>query len=321
MSIFDSNKNQEGRNFLKEKLSFKNPFNRSYASVSMTSGMQDKKEPHAPSNPAGEEGAKPIIPTGMWSKCQGCATIVYADDLEAHFWVCPKCGHHFRLPSDKRIAMIADEGTFVEFGKEIAGSNPLDFPGYEQKLEKARKATDMNDALITGHAEISGHKCILCVMDSRFMMGSMGAAVGDKMTAAVERATKERLPLLVFTASGGARMQEGMVSLMQMAKVSAALARMSDAGLLYLVVLTDPTTGGVTASFAMLGDITLAEPKALVGFAGKRVIEQTIRQKLPEGFQSAEFLLEKGFVDKIVPREQMKETLSTILALHERKGA
>lgn len=264
-----------------------------------------------------QEEQKPNIPSGMWVKCEDCGKVHYKKDLEKHVMVCQNCGHHFRISAIERIQTIIDEDTFIEFDRDITSGNPLDFPGYEKKLEALKVATELNEAVVTGRGEINGEDAVIGVMDSRFMMGSMGSVVGEKLTRAVERATKEKLPVVIFTASGGARMQEGMFSLMQMAKVSAAISRHNEAGLLYIPVLTDPTTGGVTASFAMLGDIILSEPSALIGFAGKRVIEQTIKQSLPEGFQTAEFLLEHGFIDAVVVREKLKETLALLLSMHK----
>ena len=225
-----------------------------------------------------------------------------------------------RINSRERINRLMDENTFLEFDKDLKTTDPLKFPDYNEKISIAMEKTNENDAVITGECCIGGEKTIICVMNSYFMMGSMGSVVGEKITRAIEIAISKRLPVIIFSASGGARMQEGILSLMQMAKTSAALGRLSDNGLLYISVLTDPTTGGVTASFAMLGDIIIAEPGALIGFAGPRVIEQTIRQKLPEGFQRSEFLLKKGFIDKIVKREDMKETLSRILHMHSIGG-
>ncbi|NLY45434.1 MAG: acetyl-CoA carboxylase carboxyltransferase subunit beta [Tissierella sp.] len=225
-----------------------------------------------------------------------------------------------RINSRKRIEDLVDKDTFIEYDMELKSSNPLDFPEYNLKIEKAEKDSDENEGVITGEGKIDGEKVILCVMNPSFMMGSMGSVVGEKITRAIEKALEKRLALIIFCASGGARMQEGILSLMQMAKTSAALGRLADAGILYISVLTDPTTGGVTASFAMLGDIIIAEPGALIGFAGPRVIEQTIRRKLPEGFQRAEMLLEKGFIDKIVKTEDMKRVLSQVLKLHSLGG-
>ena len=225
-----------------------------------------------------------------------------------------------RIDSRKRIKDIVDNDTFIEYDIDLETSNPLDFPGYKEKIEKAVKASNENEAIITGEGCINGEKAIICVMNPSFMMGSMGSVVGEKITRAIEKALEKRLPIIIFCASGGARMQEGILSLMQMAKTSAALGRLADEGILYISVLTDPTTGGVTASFAMLGDIIIAEPNALIGFAGPRVIEQTIKQKLPEGFQRAEHLLEKGFIDMIVKTEDMKMHLSQVLKLHSLGG-
>ncbi len=258
----------------------------------------------------------PIVPDGMWEKCPACAQVLYAEELAHRFKVCPRCSYHFRLSARQRIAFTADELSFAEWDAGLRGGNPLDFPGYNEKLTAARNMSGIDDSILTGEATIDGHRCALCAMDGFFMMGSMGEAMGERLTRAIERATEKRLPLVVFTVSGGARMQEGLMSLMQMAKTSAAIARHAEAGLLYITVLTDPTTGGVTASFAMLGDILLSEPGALIGFAGRRVIEQTVKQVLPERFQRAEFLLEKGFLDKIVPRGEMAQTIARLLSLH-----
>ncbi len=269
-------------------------------------------------NEEANEDVKPSIPNGMWVKCEGCGKVLYKKDLEDSNQVCSHCGYHFRMTSRERIKLIIDKNTFEEFDKGITSVNPLKFKGYEEKIKKMQETTELNEAVITGKGTIVGEKVVICVMDSHFMMGSMGSVVGEKITRAVEMAIELKCPIIIFTTSGGARMQEGMFSLMQMAKVSAALGRLSEAGLLYITVLTDPTTGGVTASFAMLGDIILSEPGALIGFAGKRVIEQTIRQKLPEGFQRAEFLLEHGFIDSIVSRNELKSTLKKILMIHDK---
>lgn len=260
---------------------------------------------------------RPEVPEGLLRKCNKCGGAIIAEDVKKDHYICPKCGGYFRVHARRRIEMIADEGSFEEWDSDLQGGNPLEYKGYEEKLKKLQEKTGLSEAVVTGKAKIDGREAAIGVCDGRFLMASMGEAVGEKIARAVERATKERLPVILFACSGGARMQEGIVSLMQMAKTSAALKRHSDAGLLYISVLTDPTTGGVTASFAMLGDVILAEPKALIGFAGPRVIEQTIGQKLPDGFQRAEFLLEHGFLDGIVGRPLMKETLSKILALHE----
>ena len=259
---------------------------------------------------------KPEVPEGLLCKCSMCKKAVVAEDVRKNFYVCPNCNGYFRVRAQERIARIADAGSFTEWDKELEGGNPMGFEGYEEKIAAARLKTRLKEAVVTGQCTIGGEPCVLCVMDGRFLMASMGEAVGEKITRATERATKEKLPIIIFTCSGGARMQEGNVSLMQMAKTSAALKRHSDAGLLYISVLTDPTTGGVTASFAMEGDIILAEPKALIGFAGPRVIEQTTGQRLPAGFQRAEFLLEHGFVDRIVERHEQKQVLSDLLRIH-----
>lgn len=260
---------------------------------------------------------RPEVPEGLLRKCNKCGGAIIAEDVKKDHYICPKCGGYFRVHARRRIEMVTDEGSFEEWDSDLQGGNPLEYKGYEEKLEKLQEKTGLSEAVITGKAKIDGRETAIGVCDGRFLMASMGEAVGEKIARAVERATEERLPVILFACSGGARMQEGIVSLMQMAKTSAALKHHSDAGLLYISILTDPTTGGVTASFAMLGDVILAEPKALIGFAGPRVIEQTIGQKLPEGFQRAEFLLEHGFLDAIVERPQMKAVLSKILSLHE----
>lgn len=270
--------------------------------------------------------AEPSIPAlepfaeGTWKRCPACAEVLYGDDLEENLNVCAKCGHHFRLTARERIAQVADEGSFQEINAGLVGDNPLDFPGYDDKLENMRQSTGESEAIVTGECRIDGSGCVLAVMDGFFMMGSMGAAVGEKFALAVETAIEKRLPFIAFTVSGGARMQEGLVSLVQMSKTAAMLGKLDDAGLLYIAVLTDPTTGGVSASFGMLGDVTITEPNALIGFAGQRVIEQTIKQSLPAGFQRAEFQLQKGFVDMIVERKDLKPTLSNLLKLHEGGG-
>lgn len=267
-------------------------------------------------NDRDNEENTPNIPSGMWIKCSGCGKILYKRDLEENFKICPQCGKHYRMSAKERIDLIVDTGTFREMDRDMKTLNPLDFPEYSEKIKSSQEASELNEAVVTGIGKIYGKDAVIGIMDSKFMMGSMGSVVGEKLTRAIERATKERLPVIIFTASGGARMQEGMFSLMQMAKTSAAIARHNEEGLLYIAMLTDPTTGGVTASFAMLGDIILSEPQVLIGFAGRRVIEQTIKQKLPEGFQSAEFLLEHGFIDKIVNRNELKKTLYRILDIH-----
>ena len=256
------------------------------------------------------------VPVNIAFKCPRCLNMVMTDELEKNLRVCPECGYHARMAAPDRIRLIADKESFREFDADMKSLNPIDFPDYEAKQQKLRESTGLKDAVVTGECTIRGEKCVLGVMDSRYMMASMGSVVGEKITRAFEYATENRLPVIMFTASGGARMQEGIVSLMQMAKTSGAVARHSDAGLLYITVLTDPTTGGVTASFASLGDIIIAEPKVLVGFAGRRVIEGTIKQRLPDDFQSAEFMLEHGFADMIVERKSMRRTIAHILKLH-----
>ena len=268
--------------------------------------------------PVSQEGEEPSIPEGLWRKCNKCGQPIYVEDVKNNYYVCPKCGGYFRVHAYRRIEMLTDVGTFEEWNKEMPFSNPLDFPNYEKKVEAAREKTNLNEAIVIGKAKIDGNPAVVGVCDARFIMSSMGHVVGEKITEAVERATKEKLPVILFACSGGARMQEGIVSLMQMAKTSAALKRHHEAGQLFISVLTDPTTGGVTASFAMLGDIIIAEPGALIGFAGPRVIEQTIGQKLPEGFQRAEFLLEHGFVDMILPRQDQKHVIGRILYMHRK---
>lgn len=256
------------------------------------------------------------VPANIVFKCPRCLNMIMTDELEKNLRVCPDCGYHARLTAPERIRLIADKESFREFDADMKSLNPIDFPDYEAKQKKLRESTGLNDAVVTGECTVRGEKCVLGVMDSRYMMASMGSVVGEKITRAFEYATEHKLPVIMFTASGGARMQEGIVSLMQMAKTSGAVARHSDAGLLYITVLTDPTTGGVTASFASLGDIIIAEPKVLVGFAGRRVIEGTIKQRLPDDFQSAEFMLEHGFADMIVERKSMRRTIAHILKLH-----
>ena len=264
--------------------------------------------------------AHPEVPEGLMKKCNACKAAILTEDVKKNYYICPKCHNYFRVHAYRRVEMIGDPGSFEEWDKGIPETNPLKFSGYPEKLEYMKQKTRLDEAVTTGRLTINGSPAAVGICDGRFMMASMGEVVGEKITRMVERATRERLPVIIFTCSGGARMQEGIVSLMQMAKTSAALKLHSEAGLLYITVLTDPTTGGVTASFAMLGDIILAEPGALVGFAGPRVIEQTIGQKLPKGFQRSEFLLEHGFVDRIVEREELKSVLSQILKLHEDSG-
>jgi len=264
-----------------------------------------------------EENDKKIkIPEGMWIKCDACLEIIYKPEVERILNVCPKCTYHFRIPVTERMRSVIDEGTFVEIAEDMESLDPLNFSDtkkYVDRLKDARKKTDRCEAVIIGKGKINGIDIVLGVLDFEFQGGSMGSVVGEKVSLAAEAATESKIPLIVFSASGGARMQEGVLSLMQMAKTSAAIGRLADARLPYISVLTDPTTGGVAASFAMLGDVIISEPGALVGFAGPRVIEQTINQKLPEGFQRAEFLLKHGMIDMIVERSRMKATLAQIL--------
>lgn len=254
---------------------------------------------------------------GKWLKCDNCREILYKEDVKTNLSVCPNCNKHFRLSARRRILQIVDEGTFEEINENMQTLDPLNFEGYLDKIKTLQDKTNIKEAIKTGFGKIEGEDVALGVMDANFMMGSMGSVVGEKIACFVEETIKRRLPLILFCTSGGARMQEGIVSLMQMAKTSSSLARLDNEGLLYISVLTDPTTGGVTASFASLGDIILAEPGSLIGFAGPRVIEQTMKQKLPEGFQKAEFLLEHGFIDKIVERKDMKSVLAKILKMHK----
>ena len=278
-----------------------------------------KKGMNLGKNPgSGKRMASPEVPDGILKKCNACKAAIFTEDVKKEYYICPKCGNYFRVHAMRRIEMIADEGTFEAWDEGLTSGNPLHYKGYEEKVKALQEKTHLDEAVVTGSAKIEGHKVVLAVCDGRFMMASMGKVVGEKITRAVERATEGKLPVIIFACSGGARMQEGIHSLMQMAKTSAALKRHHDAGQLYISVLTDPTTGGVTASFAMLGDIILAEPNALIGFAGPRVIEQTIGQKLPKGFQRAEFLLEHGFVDKIVERKNLRQTLAQIVGMHEK---
>lgn len=259
---------------------------------------------------------RPEVPEGLLKKCNKCGAAILTEEVKSVGYICPKCQGYFRVHAYERIRMTVDEDSFEEWEKDMEFVNPLEFKGYEEKVKSLKEKTGLSEAVVTGKASIEGNPAVIAVCDGRFLMASMGQVVGEKITRAVERATKEQLPVIIFACSGGARMQEGIVSLMQMAKTAAALKQHSDAGLLYVSVLTDPTTGGVTASFAMLGDVILAEPKALIGFAGPRVIEQTIGEKLPKGFQRSEFLLEHGFIDRIVERKEMRTVLGNILQMH-----
>ncbi len=280
-----------------------------------------KQTDEAKENPSTNTEDKPEVPHGLVRKCNKCGKAIFTDEVKENHYICPKCGGYFRMHAFRRIEMIMEPDSFEEWDTGMDTKNPLQYPGYEDKIKMLREKNNLDEAVITGCGIVGETKAVVAVMDGRFLMASMGEVVGEKITRATERATRESLPLIIFTCSGGARMQEGITSLMQMAKTSAALKRHSDSGNLYITVLTDPTTGGVTASFAMLGDIILAEPKALIGFAGPRVIEQTIGQKLPKGFQRSEFLLEHGFIDKIVARDEMKDELAKILSLHKKDYA
>ena len=257
------------------------------------------------------------IPVGKWVKCDECKEIIYKETLKENLNICPNCGHYFRMHINKRLELITDKDSYKKFDLNIETTNPLQLEDYPKKLKVLRDKTGINEAIACGTAKINNEDVVICVMDSGFLMGSMGVVVGEKITYAIEQAIEKKLPIIIFTTSGGARMQEGIISLMQMAKVSSALTKLDEAGLLYITVLTDPTYGGVTASFASLGDIILAEPKAMIGFAGQRVIKQTIGQDLPEGFQTAEFLLEHGFIDKIVERKDLKDTIHKLITLNK----
>ncbi|WP_339250977.1 acetyl-CoA carboxylase, carboxyltransferase subunit beta [Sporosarcina sp. FSL W8-0480] len=264
--------------------------------------------------------AKNDVPEGIMTKCPECKEIILTKDLLKTAKVCQKCGHHFKMTAWERVECLFDEGTFESMDNHLKTENPLNFPSYMEKVASDKEQTGLNEAVLTGTGEISGKKVAVAIMDSHFRMGSMGSVVGEKITRAVEHATDLGLPIIIFSASGGARMQEGILSLMQMAKTSVALKRHSEKGLLFISVMTYPTTGGVSASFASVGDINIAEPKALIGFAGRRVIEQTVREKLPNDFQTAEFQLNHGQLDAVVHREEMKETLSKIIRLHVREA-
>ncbi|MEG1503313.1 MAG: acetyl-CoA carboxylase, carboxyltransferase subunit beta [Enterococcus sp.] len=284
-------------------------------------GLFNKKKNYIRINPNRDNmpTTKPTVPDDMWAKCPNCKRTLYKKEMGAEK-VCPHCGYSFRISAWERLALTIDEKSFVDWDNDLDEKNPINFPDYLAKIDTMREKTGLDEAVITGLATIADQPIAIGVMDANFIMGSMGTVVGEKITRLFEKATQQQLPVVLFTASGGARMQEGIFSLMQMAKISAAVKRHSNAGLLYITVLTDPTTGGVTASFAMEGDIILAEPQTLVGFAGRRVIEQTIRQQLPEDFQKAEFLLQHGFIDQIIPRLELKGQLAQILDLHQQKG-
>ena len=275
---------------------------------------KEKKETTMPSKAAKE------VPEGLMTKCPSCKHITLTKDLNKNLKVCPKCDHHYKLTAHERVDYLLDAGSFTSLDDHLKTENPLGFPGYTEKVQSDCEKTGLNEAVLTGVGKLAGQDVAVAIMDSHFRMGSMGSVVGEKITRAIEAATERSIPFIVFTASGGARMQEGVLSLMQMAKTSVALKRHSNAGLLFVSVLTHPTTGGVSASFASVGDINIAEPKALIGFAGRRVIEQTVREKLPEDFQTAEFLLAHGQLDAVVHRAEMRKTLSTIVRLHTKEA-
>ncbi|VXB91336.1 acetyl-CoA carboxylase (carboxyltransferase beta subunit) [Bacillus sp. 349Y] len=266
------------------------------------------------------EGAKHDVPEGIMTKCPECKKIMYTKELQKNLKVCLHCGYHHGMSSHERVDSFIDEGTFTELDRELASVNPLGFPDYLEKLDKDRQKTDMNEAVLTGSGKVNGNEIVLAIMDSRFRMGSMGSVVGEKITRAVEEADKRKVPFIIFTASGGARMQEGVLSLMQMAKTSVALKRFSDNGGLFISIMTHPTTGGVSASFASVGDYNFAEPGALIGFAGRRIIEQTIREDLPEDFQTAEFLLKHGQLDDVLNRLDLKDKIGMLVDLHHWDG-
>ncbi len=279
------------------------------------------KKAKAPAARSEGEGKKVRVPEGLWTKCQNCRETLYSKDLEKNLKVCPKCNHHFRISAGKRIELLLDEGSFVEFDGDMVSVDVLEFKdskSYQERIDAALAKGGSKDAVICGEGKIEGSAVQVAIFDFSFMGGSMGSVVGEKITRAIERSIDKKMPLVIVSASGGARMQESILSLMQMAKTSMALARLRTIGLPYISILTDPTTGGVTASFAMLGDVNMAEPKALIGFAGPRVIEQTIRQKLPEGFQRAEYLLEHGMIDLIVERKEMRQKLAQIIQMLSR---
>lgn len=278
-------------------------------------GVEQTQKPEGISH-----GAEKDIPKGLVQKCDSCGALVMARELQKHMYTCPHCAHHFIIDAYTRIALTLDDESFSEYDSDVSSVDPLLFPDYPAKLQKAQTLTGLTEGVITGEGTLEGIPVVIGVMDSRFIMGSMGSAVGEKLARAMEHALEKEQPMLLFTASGGARMQEGVLSLMQMAKTSAALAKLHEAGVLFVSIITHPTTGGVSASFASLGDVILAEPGALFGFAGRRVIEQTIRQKLPDDFQTSEFVLKHGMIDKVVHRKDMRDTLSAIVRIHAARG-
>lgn len=266
------------------------------------------------------EAAKHDVPEGIMSKCPNCRKILYTKELQKNLKVCNHCGYHHQMNAFERVESFIDKGSFQEFDRQLLSENPLNFPDYLEKLQKDQQKTNMNEAVLTGSGKVNDHQVVIAIMDSTFRMGSMGSVVGEKITRAIEEADKLSVPFIIFTASGGARMQEAVLSLMQMAKTSAALKRFSDNGGLIISIMTHPTTGGVSASFASLGDYNFAEPGALIGFAGRRIIEQTVREELPEDFQTAEFLLKHGQLDAVINRLDLKGTITTVLEIHEQVG-
>ncbi len=277
---------------------------------SLFSGNRKKKE----------DGQEKAFPEGLMTKCPECRHIQLTKELEKNDKVCSKCSHHFKMTAQERVDYFLDEGSFVSMDDHLQTSNPLNFPAYVEKISADQEKTGLNEAVLTGVGTLDGEEIVVAIMDSHFRMGSMGSVVGEKITRAVEKATELGVPFIIFTASGGARMQEGVLSLMQMAKTSVALKRHSDQGLLFISILTHPTTGGVSASFASVGDINVAEPQALIGFAGRRVIEETVREKLPNDFQTAEFLLEHGQLDAIFPRKDLRKQVSLLVKMHTKGG-
>ncbi len=262
------------------------------------------------------ERLKQDVPEGIMTKCPDCKHIIYTKELKKSLNVCQSCGFHMQLTAYERIESVIDEDSFIEYDQEMVSENPLGFPNYLERLESDKEKSALNEAIVTGEGTIDSLPTVIAVMDSRFRMGSMGSVVGEKITRAIEQAEEKQWPFIIFTASGGARMQEGVLSLMQMAKTSAALKKFSNEGGLFISVMTHPTTGGVSASFASLGDYNFAEPRALIGFAGRRIIEQTIREELPQDFQTAEFLMKHGQLDRVIHRTEMKETLAKIIDMH-----
>lgn len=317
--IFIIKKIMEGLNMLKDlfkKTKYGTVLPNNNSGKSLGFNNQDTRAFDKISSEIPDKDDGPAIPDGLWIMCPNCRRPVYKNKLNENKKVCPNCGYYFRMSAKERIELICDENSFIEFNSEMASKNILNFPAYDDKLKQAKGKSGLNESAVTGKCKISGMDSVIAVMDSNFMMGSMGSITGEKIAEAIEKADSDKLPLIIFCASGGARMQEGMLSLMQMAKTSAAIKRFSENGNLYISVLTDPTTGGVTASFAMLGDIIIAEKDALVGFAGRRVIEQTIREQLPSDFQKSNFILQHGFCDIVLDRFAMKETISRILKFH-----